>query len=137
VRGWIIGYYALTPLFWLADGVYGANLRAVALQDAEGWRTLYYLICTLSGAALWLRPAWTDALALFESSLNLLLLVLGVLLPYWRLADQISSGQAVIATPYTPELVVNFMIAGSVALAAFYLRLHSGYDRAPHGGSQP
>lgn len=126
MRSWILGYYALTPLFWIADEMYGANIRAVALQNAEGWRTLYYALCTASGVAMWLRPTWTDALGLFESSVNLMLLVLGVMLPYWRLADDISTGSVVLVNPYTTELVLNFVLAGSAAVASFYLRLHSG-----------
>jgi hypothetical protein len=115
----ILGYYGLTPLFWLLDWMYGANLRAVALQDATEWRALYYLLCIACGAALWLRPRWSGLVALVECSVNLLLLCLGVLLPYWRLADQITADR-LVANPYTPELVINFAVAGAVWLVAFY-----------------
>jgi hypothetical protein len=117
----IVTYYVLTPLFWFIDWTYGANVRMVALQDSEEWRALYYTLCMACGAALWVRPLWSHLLALIECSVALLLLILGVLLPYWRLADQIMADRFV-ANPYTPELVINFVIAGTVWLIAFYGR---------------
>jgi hypothetical protein len=121
-RRFIATYYLLTPLFWLIDWTYGANVRVVALQDSEGWRALYYVLCMAGGLALWVRPLWSDLLGLLECSIALLLLILGILLPYWRLADQIAADRFV-ANPYTPELVINFVLAGTVWLIAFYGRL--------------
>jgi hypothetical protein len=125
MRPLLLGYYGLTPLFWLLDEGFGANVRVVALQGSEGWRTLYYLLCIGCGAALWVRPAWSALLALAECSINLLLLCLGVLLPIWRLAEQISAGGSV-TNPITPELVTNFVVASAVWLVAFYGRFDAG-----------
>ena len=117
--GWLRAYYAATPLFALADFVFGASVRAAAFDARPGLRSAYYGLCVACLALSFARPAWSSAVALAESSLNLLLLVLAVFLPYWALAEAVLDGRAV-ANPFSPGFVVNFCLAGAIWTAGFY-----------------
>jgi hypothetical protein len=117
--GWLRAYYAATPLFALADFVLGASVRAAAFGARPGLRSAYYGLCVACLALSFARPGWSSAVALAESSLNLLLLVLAVFLPYWALADAVLDGRAV-AHPFSPGFVVNFCLAGAIWTASCY-----------------
>jgi hypothetical protein len=117
--GWLRGYYAATPLFVLADFVFGANVRAVAFDTRPGLRSAYYVLCVACLGLSFARPAWSGAVALAESSLNLLLLVLAVFLPYWAVADAVLDGRSV-ASPFSPGFLVNFLMAGAIWTAGCY-----------------
>jgi hypothetical protein len=112
-------YYAATPVFVLADFVFGANVRAVAFEARPGLRAAWYGLCLACLGVSLARPAWSGAVALAESSLNLLLLVLAVFLPYWAVAEAVLDGRAV-AHPFSPAFLVNFLLAGAVWTTGFY-----------------
>ncbi len=116
---WLRGYYAATPLFVLADFVFGANVRAVAFDARPGLRLAYYVLCVACLGLSLARPTWSGAVALAESSLNLLLLVLAVFLPYWAVAEAVLDGRSV-ASPFSPGFLVNFLMAGSIWTAGCY-----------------
>ena len=116
--GWLRAYYAATPLFVLADFAFGANVRAVAFDTRPGLRSAYYVLCVACLGLSFARPAWSSAVALAESSLNLLLLLLAVFLPYWALAEAVLDGRAV-ANPFSPGFMVNFLMAGAIWTASF------------------
>jgi hypothetical protein len=99
-----------------------------ALEGAPVWKAAWYALCLACGAAAWLRVPWLDGLALLESSANLLLLILSILLPYWAFADSILDG-APVSNPIALERVANFALAGAAGLAAF------GYPAARCRGS--
>lgn len=125
-------YYWLTPAFWAADVWLGANLRTAALEDRPGYKGIYYLFCLACGAAIWLRPAWTRLVGLTEASVNILLLVLGVLVPYFRLIDELASGGAnVNVSPFGVERTIAFLLAGGVWTISF--RMHAA-ELQPRSG---
>jgi len=118
-HGLLTAYYLATPLFAYADWL-GANVRAVGLADFPEWRAGYYVACTAIGAANFLKPAWSAPLGLIESSTNILLLVLAVVLPYARLIDVVAGGGTPQPLPFTPAFFTNFLISSGVALSQYY-----------------
>ncbi len=119
MRRWIEGSYALTPLFVLADWVFGENVRAVGLAGFPGLRAVYYAACVGCFALARYRPSWAAAVGVAESTFNLLLLLLSVFLPYYALIESVGeSGGG--ANPFSPEFMLNFAIAGGVWCVSYY-----------------
>ena len=117
-------YYWLTPAFWALDVFFGANLRAAAFEGHSGWKAAYYLFCLGCGVALWLRPPWTRLVGLTESSLNLLVLILGVMVPYFQLIDRLAARDAVIdPSPFGIEKALSLVLSGTICAIAF--RMHA------------
>lgn len=119
MRRWIEAYYGLTPLFALADWLFGENVRAAGLAGYPGLRAAYYGVCVGCFVLAHYRTRWAGAIGLGESSFNLLLLVLSVFLPYYALIESVSeSGTG--ENPFTPQFVANFLLAGGVWCASYY-----------------
>jgi hypothetical protein len=117
-------YYWLTPAFWAIDLLFGANIRAAAFEGHAGWKPLYYLICLGCGVALWLKPSWTRIVGLTEASLNILVLILGVMVPYFQLIDRLAAREAVINPgPFGIERALSLVLSGAVWAIAF--RMHA------------
>jgi hypothetical protein len=126
-------YYWLTPAFWALDAFAGTNLRAAALEGHPGWKALYYLFCLGCGVALWLRPAWTRIVGLTESSVNILVLVLGMMVPYFQLIDRLAAREAVIdLSPFGVEKAVSLVLSGAIWAIAF--RKHAARESPEIGG---
>jgi hypothetical protein len=116
-------YYWLTPIFWILDGAFGWNVRAAALEGEPGLKLLYYLFCLGCGGAIWLWPAVTRIVGLTEASVNILLLVLGVLLPYFRLIDQLAASQAIVEPlRFGPLEALSFLFAGAIWVISLRVR---------------
>lgn len=115
----IQSYYLGSPLFFLVGLWWGVELRTVFLPDPLH-RFLYYLALSALGVLTYLRPASAPWVAMGESALNLLLLVAGILLPIYGLAERALAG-APLTLPYSPgEILVNGLLAGSFFLLGFY-----------------
>jgi hypothetical protein len=121
VRGvsWIKGYYLASPLFWLLGLWWGMEIRVTFLPD-PGPRFLYYLGLSGLGLLAHFRPRSAPWVALGESSLNLLLIMLWILLPVYSLSENLMGPEAT-GVPYTPgQVLVNGLLAGSFFLLGFY-----------------
>jgi hypothetical protein len=119
-------YYWLTPAFWLADEIFGANLRATALESFPLWKAIYYLFCCACAVTIWKRPSWTSVIGLSEASLNILLLLLGILIPYFSIIDQLAAGNAVIdGNPLALSRIVGLLLSGLIWVGSFHLHLAS------------
>ena len=117
-------YYWLTPVFWALDLFFGANLRVAAFEGHPAWKAFYYLFCLGCGVALRLRPSWTRIVGLTESSANILVLVLGFFVPYFRLIDRLAAGEAAIDySPFSIEKSLSLLLSGLVCYVAF--RMHA------------
>ena len=124
-------YYWLTPAFWALDVFFGANVRAAAFEGHSGWKALYYLFCLGCGVALWLKPSWTRLVGLTESSVNILVLILGFFVPYFQIIDQLAAGEsAVDASPFTVEKAVSLLLSGVVCAIAFHMHAAAAQPRA-------
>ena len=114
-------YYWLTPVFALAD-LAGIDIRVAALEGHRGWRMAYYALCMLVAVVAWRRPAFAAPAAILESSTNILLLILGFLAPLYALPGAVEGGGPV-APPVTAGRVVNFLLAGGIAVTAFHAQV--------------
>ncbi len=73
----------------------------------------------LIGGINWVRPKWTSALSLGECSLNITLLIIGLMKPILQAPDAIMSGGE-LPSPPTIAQVGNFLVSGSIMLVSFY-----------------
>jgi hypothetical protein len=68
-----------------------------------------------------LFPAWSAPVTLAESTVNITALLLSVLAPLYTFDVENPSQPFVVF----PQLVVNFMISGTAAVAAWYQSLYA------------
>ncbi|MGH7353654.1 MAG: hypothetical protein ACRELS_03640 [Candidatus Rokuibacteriota bacterium] len=131
--GPIACYYLATPIFFLLDALWGVNIRATALDDTPMLKYLYYALCLACGATATVRPSLSAVVGMAESSVNIVLIVLSVMLPYFRVLRSVAEGTDVLTNPFTPFLFVNFALSGVVGLMAFYRhqRALQGWHRGP------
>jgi hypothetical protein len=116
---WIQGYYLASPLFFLIGLWWGWEVRVTFIPD-PGWRFVYYLVLSGLGLLSHFRPVTAPWVALGESSLNLLLILLWILLPIYALPGD-AMGAGPVGLPYTAgQVVVNGLLAGSFFLVGFY-----------------
>ena len=113
-------YYLGTPLFVLLDLLFAANIRAAALEQYPVLKYGYYVLCLGCGIFTRTVPRLSAVVALIESSVNILLLILGVLVPYFQLIAQVASNQRIGTAGMTPALVVNFAISATIWAVSFY-----------------
>jgi len=122
------GYYLATPLFLLADLYLSTPIRVAALGDSP-WRWPYYAFAFGCGFVCHFRPSLAPVVGMTESSLNLFLLLLGILLPVWGLPDAFLAGEP-LRGPFDQVSVVNFILSGAVFITAF----HRSRRALPGGG---
>jgi hypothetical protein len=122
---WTRLYYAATLAFALADGIAGANVRAVGFAAWPELRTLYYLVCGACWWIVWRFPAWSAPVTLVESGVNLTVLCAAVLFAPWLTVEGSPA-----APPSFGQLLANFAIAGTAGTLAF----HQALSRLPEIG---
>ena len=125
----IEAYYLATPLFFLVDIFLSFPIRVSALAD-PGLRYLYYAFALGCGVASRVRPKVGPYVGLAESSLNILLLVLSVMLPIAQLPDLVFAGESLPA-PLSGLTLANFMLSGGILVVSFQVhqaRLIQGWD---------
>ena len=114
-------YYYATPLFILLDYFAGINVRVSALDAMPFYKYAYYGFCILCGVFIFILPRYSPFVALLESGINFLMMILLLFLPYVRCImqeDIIGEGwQNVVVL--NPEHLFNILIAGVVAVFAF------------------
>jgi hypothetical protein len=114
-RNWLRVYYFSTPLFVLADSLLGLDFRISGLHT-PGYRLAYYGFCMLCALVLWYRPRLSPLVGMGESSFNLAILMVSVMLPILR-ADLDGPGAYI---GLQGANIINFILTGGVLLAAFY-----------------
>lgn len=111
------------------------EIRVTFIPD-PGPRFLYYLGLSGLGLLAHFRPSSAPWVALGESSLNLLLILLWILVPIYTLADGVMESGP-IGIPYTPgQVLVNGLLAGSVFLVGFYRAQSAIIARIPWIGGK-
>jgi len=112
-------YYFITPLFFAMDLLFGVNFR-ITIPGSEG-NTFYYLyiaVCFILGSFVFKSPSASSLFGLAESSINILLLILSVMLPIYSLAENL---ETMNSFSFGTEDVIHFLIAGSVLMLSFHL----------------
>jgi hypothetical protein len=115
-------YYYITPLFILLDYAGGLSIRVAVLDSMPLYKNLYYGFCILCGVGVYALPRLTPVVALFESSINVLMMVLAVFLPYIRFiaeTDDFLSVDLPMARFDAPH-VINIILAGVIAIFGFH-----------------
>ncbi|MBN2313457.1 MAG: hypothetical protein JXM79_05975 [Sedimentisphaerales bacterium] len=116
-------YYYITPLFILLDYLFGINIRVTVLDSMPHYKYVYYGFCIFCGVGMYILPRCTPIVALFESTLNILLVVLTVFLPYIKMVSQFDNILEADWQPmnvFTLPHIINLILAGTVATFAFY-----------------
>ncbi|MHC4337214.1 MAG: hypothetical protein ACYSTG_04590 [Planctomycetota bacterium] len=116
------GYYYFTPVFILLDYVWGVNVRVTALDSRTMYKGLYYGFCIVCGAGMYIGPQYSAVVALFESTINFTMAVLGLFLPYVQYilyVDDVISADWDAANAFTTERIVNLLLAGFVSILVF------------------
>ena len=98
---------------------WGIEIRVTFLPN-PGPRFAYYAFISALGLLAHVRPRSAPWVALGESSLNLVLIFLWILLPLYSLSDALEAGIPV-GVPYTAnQVLVNGLLAGSFFVLGFY-----------------
>ena len=116
-------YYYITPLFILLDYFGGLSVRVAVLDSMPMYKNLYYGFCIFCGISMHFRPQFSAVVALFESTIIVLMTVLSVFLPYIQLikdADNVLNENWDIAGAFSIPRIVNLMLAGTMAAFAFH-----------------
>ena len=116
---WLRGYYFSTPLFVLADSLLGLDFRISGLH-ATGYRLAYYGLCMLCALLLWYRPRLSPLVGMGESSVNLAILMVSIMLPILRPEIDLDG----LSPGLQGMHIINFILTGGVLLAAFYSAQH-------------
>lgn len=112
-------YYFVTPLFFAMDLLFGVNFR-ITIPGSEG-DTFYYLYiaaCFILGSFVFKSPLSSSLFGLAESSVNILLLLLSVMLPIFKLAENLD---AINSFSFGLQEIIHFLIAGSILILSFHL----------------
>ena len=77
-------YFYITPIFIVLDYCLGLNVRVAVLDSMPMYKNLYYGFCVLCGVSMFIIPRYSAVVALFESIVNLMMLVFGIFSQYIR-----------------------------------------------------
>ena len=117
----LLWFYLATPVFVLLDLLFEWDMRVSFMDEHTGWKYLYYLFCLGIGLVMWKLPALEAILGILEGGVNMLLLTLSVMLPYYAAIDTISSGQEV-QNPLDNFSIVNYLLSGFFLLISMRMR---------------
>lgn len=112
-------YYFVTPLFFAVDLLFGVNFR-ITIPGSEG-DTFYYLYiaaCFILGSFVFKSPLSSSLFGLAESSINILLLLLSIMLPIFSLAENLDTMNSF---SFGTQEIIHFLIAGTILMLSFHL----------------
>ncbi len=116
-------YFYITPLFILLDYFGGVNVRVSALDSVPLYKNLYYGLCILCGICMYIIPRYSAIVALFESSINFMMIVLGIFLPYVQyilyVDDILNADFKAMEASINAQSIVNLFIVGSCVILTF------------------
>ena len=116
-------YFYITPLFILLDYILGLNIRVSALDSAPVYKNLYYGFCVLCGIGTFIIPQYSALVALSESTINFMMIVVGIFLPYVQnilyVDDILNADFKAVEAAITVESIANLVIVGSCVILTF------------------
>ena len=121
IRQYIMWFYLASPLFFLLDFAFGWDIRISFLDQNTAWKLAYYLFCFSVGILMWRWDVLKPILGIVEGGINILLLTLSVLLPYYQAIDAISSGEQ-ITNPLDSGTLINYLLTGVFLIISMQLR---------------
>jgi len=133
----LTAYYLATPVFVVLDVVAGAPIRISALHS-PAHRFAYYGVVFLLGMLCRARPRLAPWVGMLESSSNLFLLLLGILLPIWSLPDAVAAGGSLQAG-HDGTSAANALLVGAMLVLAFHrnrLAAAKALDRIGRDGAR-
>ena len=110
-------YYIATPVFFLAEALWGITIRVPYFLTAPALRYLYYVLCAACGLGCYFRPKATYIIAFIESTINVVLLFTGFFVAIYAGMDSIIAGDTEVLTM---KWVIEFGITGSIWVISFY-----------------
>lgn len=111
-------YYLVTPVFFVLQYFFEINLRLVIPGDSENIIIVYYIICFAASFIVFKNMIVGSIFALIESSVNIFLLLLSVMLPIFNTGN-IEPGTTSIK--FGVSEIIHFMLVGSVLIYSFYM----------------
>lgn len=124
----VTGYYLATPLFAVADLAVAAPVRVAGVLTG-GPRVGYFLAVFALGVLCRVRPGAAPWVGMAESSVNLLLLLLSILLPIWSLADP-GAGAHPLPVGLTPAAAGNALLSGAALVLSFHRHQAAALQKA-------
>ena len=129
-------YYYITPLFILLDYFGGLSVRVAVLDTMPMYKNLYYGFCIFCAVGIHFRPQLSAVVALFDSTIIVLMTVLSVFLPYIRclMADDVLNTNWDIAGAFSIPKIVNIILSGTIGIIAFHgsLQMLGISENRPH-----
>ena len=132
-------YFYITPVFILLDYILGINVRVSALETMPLYKNLYYGFCILCGICMYIIPRYSAVVALLESSINIIMLVLGIYLPYIRIVtaltdDALGADFTALQESFKVQPMVNLFIVSSCLILTLEKSFETiaesfGYDK--------
>jgi hypothetical protein len=121
------GVYLATPLFALADLVFGINVRTPFFDATPALKWVYYPAAFAAGIAIGRWPRLAAHVGFAESGLNIALTILAVGLAYTRLTTDTEN--PALSSPFTPEAVAALPLS-AVILILSYVTSQADLSRA-------
>ena len=115
-------YFYITPVFIVLDYFLGLNVRVAALDSMPTYKNFYYGFCVLCGVCMFIIPRYSAVVALFESAVNFMMLVLSIYLPYIRTVtslDVLSDDFKVLENLLKAGPMTNLIIVASCIILTF------------------
>ena len=109
------------------DFIYGVSLRIPFLDALPGAKVTYYAADLACAIAIAVRPRWTAAIGLAESTLNIVLLILSTGAAYLTVLESAASPDVVIVNPFTPQAVASLALSATVLAASYTMQRAAGY----------
>ena len=117
-------YFYITPLFIFVDYFWGVSVRVSALDSWPLYKNLYYGFCILCGVCMYIIPRYSAVVALFESMINFMMLVLSIFLQYIQtitnlMDDALGADFKAMEDSLTAESMTNLAIVGFCLILTF------------------
>jgi len=115
-------YFYITPVFIVLDYCLGLSIRIAALDSMPLYKNLYYGFCVVCGVCMFIVPKYSAIVALFESAVNFMMLVLSIYLPYIRTVtslDVLSDDFKVLENLLKVGPMTNLIIVASCIILTF------------------
>lgn len=111
------GVYLATPLFALADLVFGINVRTPFFDATPALKWVYYGAAFGAGVLIGKWPRLAAHVGFAESGLNIALTILAVGLAYTRLTTDTEN--PALSSPFTPESVAALPLSAVILILSY------------------